>query len=182
MTVTQNSLSGTTKILHILVALGMIGLLAVGLYMSEYEVFFLYDIHKSVGAIMFVLALTRVLWRVKKGWPSAVGVASKIQHMIAKAVHWILIIATVLFPLSGLMMSIGGGHGLAIFGLEIVSETLDTAGETVALNGAIGGLGHEIHETIVYFVIAAIVLHVAGALKHHFVDKDETITRMFTFK
>jgi cytochrome b561 len=119
---------------------------------------------------------------VKKGWPSAVGVASKIQHMIAKAVHWILIIATVLFPLSGLMMSIGGGHGLAIFGLEIVSETLDAAGETVALNGTIGGLGHEIHETIVYFVIAAIVLHVAGALKHHFVDKDETITRMFTFK
>jgi len=178
----QATLSGTTKVLHMIIAFGMIILLAVGIYMSEFEVFALYDIHKSVGAIMFVLALARVLWRIKKGWPSAVGEMSKVQHAIAKAIHWILIISTVLYPLSGLMMSIGGGHGLSIFGLELIAETLDAAGETVALNGAIGGLGHDIHGLITYFVIAAIVLHVVGALKHHLVDKDATITRMFSFK
>ncbi len=176
------SLSGTTKLLHIIIALGMITLLAVGIIMSEFEIFALYDLHKSFGAIIFVLALARVIWRVKKGWPSAVGQMSQVQHMIAKAIHWILIISTVLYPLSGLMMSIGGGHGLAIFGFEIVAETLDAAGETVAVNASVGGLGHDIHGLITYFVIAAIVLHIVGALKHHFVDKDETITRMFSLK
>lgn len=182
MNQTQSTLSGTTKLLHIIIALGMIVLLAVGIVMSEFEIFALYDLHKSFGAILFVLALARVLWRVKKGWPSAVGVMSKIQHAIAKAIHWILIISTVLYPLSGLMMSIGGGHGLAIFGLEIVAETVNAAGEAIPVNGFIGGLGHDIHGLIVYFVIAAIVLHIVGALKHHLIDKDATITRMFSFK
>ncbi len=178
----QATLSGTTKLLHIIIALGMIILLSVGIIMSEFELFFLYDLHKSFGAIIFVLALARVLWRVKKGWPSAVGVMSKIQHVIAKAIHWILIVSTVLYPLSGLMMSIGGGHGLAVFGLEIVAETVDVTGDTIPVNAFIGGLGHDIHGLIVYFVIAAIVLHVVGALKHHLIDKDETIIRMFSLK
>lgn len=179
---TQSTLSGTTKLLHIIIALGMITLLAVGIVMSEFEIFALYDIHKSVGAIMFVLALARVLWRINKGWPSAVGVMSKIQQFIAKAIHWILIISTVLYPLSGLMMSIGGGHGLAIFGLELVAETADAAGDAIPVNAFVGGLGHDIHGLIVYFVIGAIVLHVVGALKHHLIDKDETIIRMFSLK
>lgn len=178
----QATLSGTTKLLHIIIALGMIILLSVGIIMSEFELFFLYDLHKSFGAIIFVLALARVLWRVKKGWPSAVGVMSKIQHVIAKAIHWILIVSTVLYPLSGLMMSIGGGHGLAVFGLEIVAETVDVTGDAIPVNAFIGGLGHDIHGLIVYFVIAAIVLHVVGALKHHLIDKDETIIRMFSLK
>jgi cytochrome b561 len=178
----QSTLTGTTKLLHIIIALGMITLLTVGIIMSEFEIFFLYDIHKSFGAIIFVLALARVIWRVKKGWPSAVGVMSKAQHMIAKAIHWILIISTVLYPLSGLMMSIGGGHGLTVFGLEIVAEIVDSAGDAIPVNAFVGGLGHDIHGLITYFVIGAIVLHIVGALKHHFIDKDETITRMFSLK
>ena len=109
----QSSLSGTTKLLHIIIAFGMICMIAVGIYMSENEVLALYGIHKSFGAILFVLALFRVMWRVKKGWPTAVSEMGVWQHRIARAVHWILITATVLYPASGMMMSIGGGHGLA---------------------------------------------------------------------
>jgi len=107
---------------------------------------------------------------------------SKLQHVIAKAIHWMLIITTILYPLSGLMMSIGGGHGLNVFGLGIVAETMDAAGETIPVNAFVGDLGHNIHGLMTYFVIAAIVLHVAGALKHHIIDKDGTIRRMFSFK
>lgn len=178
----HSTLSGTTKILHMVIAFSIIALLAVGIIMSEFELFALYDIHKSVGAIVFVLALIRVAWRIKKGWPSDISEMSKLQHVIAKAIHWMLIITTVLYPLSGLMMSIGGGHGLTVFGLEIVAETMDAAGEAIPVNAVVGGLGHNIHGLMTYFVIAAIVLHVAGALKHHIVDKDDTIRRMFSFK
>ncbi|MGI2108835.1 cytochrome b [Shewanella frigidimarina] len=178
----QQTLSSTTKILHIVIAIGMMSLLAIGIYMTEFEAFALYDLHKSFGAILLILALTRVMWRIKEGWPSTIGNMSKVQHMAAKTIHWILIISTILYPVSGLMMSIGGGHGLAIFDLEIVTATMDAAGEAIPVNGFIGDLGYNIHGFIKYFVIGAIVVHVIGALKHHVIDKDETIKRMFSVK
>ena len=172
------TLSVTSRILHAIIALGMITLLAVGIYMEEFEVFALYDLHKSFGVIVFVLALARVLWRIKKGWPTPVGESSKVQLMIAKAIHWILILATVLYPLSGMMMSGAGGHGLFIFSLELMAENV-VNGDTVPVNEAIAGLGHTLHGSMVWLVIGAIVLHVVGALKHHIIDKDATLTRMF---
>lgn len=182
MSLTKPSLSGTTKLLHIVVALFMITLLTVGIYMSNTETYSLYPIHKSFGAIVLLLALARIFWRVKKGWPTPLGKASKLQLAVAKLVHWLLITATVLYPISGLMMSIAGGHGLSVFGLELVAMNFDAAGEVIAINGTIAGIGHEIHGLLVPVVITAIVLHVAGALKHHVIDKDDTITRMFSFK
>lgn len=176
-------LSGTTRVLHIIVAVAMIILIAVGIYMTETENYGLYGLHKSVGAIVFVLALVRVAWRLKEGWPTALAATSKIQLAIAKLIHWILIAATVLFPASGLMLSIGGGHGLSVFGATIFTQNLDpVTGEVAALNDAIAGIGHTVHEVLPPLVIFAIVLHVAGALKHHVIDKDATMTRMFSHK
>ena len=178
----KNKLSGTTRLLHIIIALGMICMIAVGIYMSENEVYFLYDIHKSFGAVLFILALFRIRWRIKKGWPTAVSEMGVWQHRIARAVHWILITATVLYPVSGVIMSIGGGHGMAIFGLELVAETMNEAGKAIPVNEMAAEIGHEIHELLVPVIIIAILLHIVGALKHHFIDKDDTIRRMFSIK
>ena len=182
MSHTTTSLSATTKSLHLIIALGMITLIGVGIYMEEFEVYALYDLHKSFGALILLFALPRVLWRIKKGWPTPVGEAAKFQLLIAKAIHWILIISTLLYPISGLMMSIGGGHGFSFFGIEIVAEIVNAAGDVVPVNEAAGNLGHSIHGLITYLVIGAIALHVVGAFKHHIIDKDETLKRMFSFK
>lgn len=177
------ALSATSRVLHAIIALAMIVLLAVGIYMEEFEVFALYDIHKSVGTIVIVFALARVIWRIIQGWPTPVGDNSKVQLMVAKAIHWILILATVLYPLSGMMMSGAGGHGIYVFGLEVIAENIDAVtGDTVPLSEAVAGLGHTLHGGMVWLVISAIVLHVVGALKHHFIDKDATLTRMFSGK
>ena len=180
MTTQENNLSTTTKLLHGIIAISMICMMIVGIYMSENEVFFLYPIHKSFGAILFIVALIRVIWRIKQGWPSVIGNIALWQQRIARAIHWLLITLTVLYPLSGLMMSIGGGHGLSIFGLELVAATRDAAGDAIAVNKTIGSLGHELHETMVVVLFVAIILHVLGALKHHFIDKDHTLKRMFS--
>lgn len=176
----RQSLSITTKLLHIIVAVAFIGLIAVGIYMVNTENYALYSVHKSVGAIVFVIALVRVWWRVKKGWPSDLGNASKGQAFLARLIHWVLITATLLFPITGLMMSIGGGRGLSIFSFDLIAANIDAvSGKAVALNGSIAELGGFIHTMIPPIVIFAIVLHIAGALKHHFIDKDETLKRMF---
>lgn len=175
-------LTPLTRILHIIIALGMIGLVGVGIYMTDFEVYALYDLHKSFGSILLVFIIARVYWRICEGWPSPLSGTPAWQQQIAKLVHWVLLIATVLFPISGLMMSIGGGHGLSIFGWELVAENMDAAGKTIALNESAAGLGKSIHGILKNVILVALALHIGGALKHHIIDKDSTLKRMFTFK
>jgi len=61
---TSHSLDRQTVILHWLVGLAMLMLLGTGVYMTENEVYALYDLHKSVGTLIFLLAAWRVLWRI----------------------------------------------------------------------------------------------------------------------
>ena len=174
-------LSFFTRFFHGIIAFAMIALLVVGLYMSETEAFALYPIHKSVGVIVFFFAVFRIINRIKEGWPEPLGNSSKIQLVVAKVIHWALITMTILYPVSGMLMSGAGGHGINVFGLELVAMNIDAiSGEAVPLNETLAGLGHEIHETLTGVLIACIVLHVVGALKHHYIDKDDTLTRMFS--
>lgn len=175
----QTKLSKTTIILHWVVALSIISLVSVGLFMSEYEVYSLYPIHKSIGMLIFLVIITRIVWRLKNGWPIPVSDGVKIEILLAKAVHWILIICTALFPISDMIMSGAGGHGLSIFGLDLLAANYDpVTHKAISLNETIAGLGHSIHEILGYVIIIAVTLHVAGALKHHFIVKDRTLRPM----
>jgi len=176
-------LSNLTKILHAIIGISMILLLIIGIYMSDNEVFSLYPIHKSVGVIVFAFALFRIFTRIREGWPKPIGNAPKVQMMMAKLVHWGLITLTALYPASGMMMSGAGGHGIYIFGVELLASNYDElTDKAVALNETIASIGHTLHEALTGVLIFLIVVHVAGAIKHHIIDKDETITRMFSFK
>ncbi|WP_440876188.1 cytochrome b [Thalassotalea sp. PLHSN55] len=180
MTQSVNKLSSKTRFFHVVVAFSMIAVIALGIYMEEFEAWALYDLHKSIGALVLVVALVRVFVRLSEGWPEPAAVASKAQACVARLIHWLLILATLVFPLSGAMMSGAGGHGIFIFGLEIMAENIDpVSGKSVPVNEFIAGLGSQVHSAIVWVVIGAILLHIAGALKHHFIDKDDTIKRMF---
>lgn len=176
----KTPLSLTTRLLHWLVAIFMIGLLAVGTYMEKNGVYDLYPIHKSMGVIAFVFILVRVVWRMKKGWPTPVSVYHKHEQMLSKIVHWVLIIGTLLMPISGMMMSGFGGHGISVFGLEIVPSIDKT--QTSALNINLAQLGHNIHGILGKVLILAVILHIAGAWKHHLIDKDNTLRRMLGLK
>lgn len=177
-------LSLTTRLLHWIVAFFMIGLIAVGIYMDEAKVYSLYPIHKSLGIIAFVFIMTRVVWRVMKGWPTPVSQYHKHEQILSKIIHWILIIGTVLMPLSGMMMSGAGGHGLSVFGLELLAanHAPNNPDQTIPLNPTLAGLGSKVHGIVGNVLIAAIVLHVVGAWKHHLVDKDNTLRRMLGLK
>ena len=171
-------LSRTTTVLHWLVGISIMVLIGVGLYMKENEVFSLYPIHKSIGIILFVFILIRVINRIKNGWPEPVNQYQKHEVLLSKLVHWVLIIGTVMFPISGMLMSGAGGHGLAVFGFELLASNYDAAGEAIAINEQMAGLGHEVHEILGKVMMVAIGLHIIGALKHHFIDKDNTLKRM----
>lgn len=176
--------SRLTVSLHWIIGITIICMIAVGLYMVENEAYTLYPIHKSVGMLLLVFILVRVAWRAINGWPIPLGDYAAWEHKLARIVHWVLLIGTLLIPLSGMLMSGAGGHGLELFGLQLLASNPDPAnpGEVIALNGAAAGLAHEAHEWLGFIMIGAIILHVAGALKHHFVDRDSTLRRMLGSK
>jgi len=181
---TPAQFSRTTLVLHWLVGVTMITLLAVGVYMAETKTYALYPWHKAFGVLIFVVVLARVVWRLKNGWPMPVGHYQRIEHVLAKVVHYVLLIGTLLMPISGFMMSAVGGHGVEIFGLELVARNPDPANakKVLAHNADIAAAAHAVHHWLGYIVIGSLVLHIIGAFKHHLIDKDGTLRRMLGAK
>ena len=175
---TQQKLSPLTIALHWVIALTIIAMLGVGFYMSWYEVYPLYDWHKSFGVLIFVVILLRVRWRIKNGWPTPVRDYPKLEHQLAKATHWILIVGTVLMPISGMLYSGLGGWGIKVFGWVMVPGNKNAEGQTESIHAGLSSLGQFTHEWLGYLLAVAVILHVAGALKHHLIDKDRTLLRM----
>lgn len=186
-----NSLSRKTIVLHWLVALVVFFQLTGGLIMIG-KIYTFYYIHKTVGIVaLFFLIIPRVLWRLKKGWPTPLHKDQAYQQKLAKLVHWILISATVLMPLCGMLASAASGNGFGIFHFitivpfnppanpEALGIPLDELWlHAVPRSEFWADIGYALHTWIGYTMITAIGLHVVGALKHHLFDKDTTIKRM----
>lgn len=173
---THEKFTLTTIGLHWIIAIGMILMLAFGLYIEGLprspDKGELIGLHKSIGVIILVLAFIRVYWRHLNKFPKPLSTLTSWQAKLATLAHWVLLLGTILLPVSGVMMSIGGGHSIAVFGMSIYASS----GEKIAWLAQVGHIGHEIGGKI---VILFILLHVAGAIKHQFIDKDGTISRMF---
>ncbi|WP_040890317.1 cytochrome b [Vibrio ezurae] len=167
-------LSHITILMHWLTGLAFMGVFIVGLILAEMErgpdKSMLMGYHKSIGALILIVAALRIVWRLKEGKLPSLGNSPQWQEKIAHAVHGILMLATIAMPISGIVMSAAGGRAVDIFGWEIISK-----GEKIEW---LQQIGSTIHHSAVNIIIAVFVLHVVGAIKHHVIDKDRTITRM----
>ncbi|WP_051227165.1 cytochrome b [Oceanospirillum beijerinckii] len=169
-----------TIALHWLVGWSIIGLLALGIYMEENNAYHLYGLHKSLGALIFIVIVIRAWRRVRQGWPKPVNEYTRMEQRLSKITHYVLLIGSVLIPLSGLVMTIAGGRGLEVFGLEVIGANIDPANpdKPLPLVAPLAGIAHQMHGMVSNLVIVALVLHIIGALKHHMIDKDNTLKRM----
>ncbi|GAL15525.1 cytochrome B561 [Vibrio astriarenae] len=170
----SRSLSLPTIFLHWIIAIAFIGVFALGLYMVDLprspDKFQLYDIHKSIGFLILLVAIIRIIWRVKEGAIPPASPMPAWQEKLGKAVHGMLMLATLAMPLSGILMSMGGGRAIEVFGVQVIA-----AGEKMPM---LQETASTIHGMAVYVLVALFVLHGVGALKHQLIDKDGTITRM----
>lgn len=176
MSDTREKLSGTSVGLHWLIAVAMIAMLAFGLVLEDMPrsdgKSALIQIHKSIGVIVLFAALWRIVWRARQGMPAHVADYTALELKLARLTHAFLLAATVLLPLSGILLSVGSARPIAIFGIPFVPQLLAEKNELLAQAGHVG------HAVLGKLVIAAIVLHVVGALKHHLVDRDGSLRRM----
>ncbi|MEW8044511.1 MAG: cytochrome b [gamma proteobacterium symbiont of Phacoides pectinatus] len=172
---THDRLSPISIVLHWSIAIGMIALIPFGIYIEDLprgpDKFELIGIHKSLGVILLALALARLAWRLRQGLLGARSEQAPWQHALASTVQWTLLAGTLLMPLSGIMMSVGGGYPVGVFGWEIIAGSEE---KIEALSKA----GHLIHGLLGKLLIALILLHAAAAIKHQWMDRDGTLSRM----
>ncbi|WP_199481732.1 cytochrome b [Vibrio owensii] len=178
---TKDKLSKVSLVLHWVVGVLMIYMILSGLTMESLEVRWFFDSHTSLGVLIVVVVIPRIIWRYYNGWPEAMGSYSKLEKIAGKVVHWTLLLCTILMPASGMLLAVAGGHGLHIFALEVLPEVYDpnNPDETLVLYPRLQELSIFTHYIIGQFILpAALLLHIAGALKHHFLDKDKTLLRI----
>lgn len=175
---TSTAFSCVTIAFHWVVGLMVLALLFSGFYMSSQEVYSLYPIHKSFGMTVLALGVMQIGWRLYNGFPQPAGPHAKWERCLARAIHYVLFFAVLAMPLSGILMTAMGGRPLEWFGVTLVGPSLDALGELLPRNKTIAGIAHEIHELLPFVVLCALGLHIAGALKHHLIDRDGTLRRI----
>lgn len=132
------------------------------------------EVHKAAGVVLLGLALWRICWRLLHGFPKDLGPMPAWQKASAKMAHLLLLFAIVAMPLSGILMSLYGERGINVFGLFRIPPQPE--------NELINRLAHLTHESLAYIVSAIILLHVGAVVKHHVIDKDDTLRRMLRSK
>lgn len=163
------------RFLHWGVALGVIGLAIVGLLMDEMsnspDKVRLYALHKSTGITLLALVVLRLLWRFVDARPPYPATMPRWQRAASDVSHGLLYAWLLVMPLSGWLYNSASNFPLRWYGLFTIP----------ALSGPdrdLKHLAHDIHERGIYVLAVLFAIHVAAALKHHFIDKDATLARM----
>lgn len=166
--------TGTAIALHWLLALALLGLLAMGAYMTSLPFspsrLKLYNWHKWAGILVLALSVARLAWRLTHRPPADAAMPAW-QRRAAHAAHAALYLLFFAVPLAGWAYSSAAGFPVVLFG---VWPLPDLVGPDRALAETL----KSVHGTMAWTLLALIVLHVAGAMKHQLIDRDGLLHRM----
>lgn len=132
----------------------------------------LFSLHKTLGVAIFLLALLRVAWAAGQPKPRPLHPDRRIETWLADTVHWLLYGSILLVPLTGWV------HHAATTGFAPILWPLGQSLPFVPKSEGLAALTAGLHVVLERVLVVAILLHVAGALKHHFIDRDATMRRM----
>lgn len=135
-------------------------------------------LHQSFGLTVLLLSVLRLLLRLFEGFPPLPGHMTATERLLARATHWGFHLLLVAIPLAGWMMVSASPRGAAITWFGLFPWPRLPTGADAGLADAAGGA----HEALAIGAIALILLHVAGALKHQLLDRDELLWRMLPFR
>ena len=130
--------------------------------------------HKSVGITIFALALVRICWRFITPAPTLPSEMAGWQTQASKLSHVLLYVFLFALPITGWLMSSASAYTVSWFGLF---ELPDLVEPSKALKKTLLS-SHELLSKAL-FVVA--LIHIAAALKHHFIDKDDILKRMTSY-
>jgi cytochrome b561 len=161
--------------LHWLLALLILGTLAVGLVMTALPLsptsLRLFNGHKWAGMLVLILSALRLLWRLGHRPPAPPDMARWQRHA-ARGVHVLLYALSFAVPVSGWAYSSAAGFPIVLFGVLPLPDW-------VAADRALAEALKPLHHALAYALAATAALHVAAALQHQLVARDGLLHRMW---
>lgn len=169
--------SSAAVLMHWLVALALASAATVGLILGDMPEDAVgrqgwFDWHRWLGVSAFALILARLLVRASRRAPPALHSLPRIQRWLAHATHAALYLLMVAAPVSGYLLSNRMGEAVVLFGVVTLPPLVGTDQAQMQLL-------ERVHLWINYSLMAVAGLHTVAALKHHFVDRDTTLRRMW---
>jgi cytochrome b561 len=165
-----------SKALHWLSAIITLSLFGLGLWMVELSYYSAYYQtapywHKSVGILLFTVTVIRLVWLQINSPVEPLNPKAILRNKIAKLAHKLIYILLFCIMLSGYLISTADGRSIEVFyWLDIPS-----LGQLFSDQADVSG---DIHKYLAYGLILVIALHVLAALKHHLINKDNTLKRI----
>lgn len=161
--------------LHWLIALLILVSFSVGVYMSDLPLspdkLKIYSWHKWAGVTIFILVGLRCAWRIFHRPPSQPAGMPPWQQNLATVTHLLLYVLMIAIPISGWLMSSAKGFQTIYFGVLPLPDLLGKSKE-------VGDVLEVVHTALNYTMLALVALHVAAAVKHRLIDKDDVLARM----
>ncbi|MFT5548709.1 MAG: cytochrome b561 [Candidatus Azotimanducaceae bacterium] len=163
-------------ILHWLMAIIVIGSFGLGWYMVDltyYDSLYikLPFLHKSVGIVFGLLLIFRLFWKVINVKPTFEDGLSRLERLAASTAHWGFYCLMALIVVSGYLISTADNSSISVFDIFQVPATITSIPEQEDIAGLV-------HEYLSYGIIGLTALHASAALKHHFIDKDNSLRKM----
>jgi cytochrome b561 len=130
--------------------------------------------HKSFGMTILMLAVVRLLWRWMNPTPDLRAETKPWERGLAKISHVLLYALIFAMPITGWLMSSAKAYSVSWFNLFAFPNL-------VGKNEQLFELMRDVHHALFKVLVAVAVLHIAGALKHHFIDRNDVLKRMLPF-
>jgi len=130
--------------------------------------------HKSFGMTVLMLAVLRLVWRLMNPTPELATETKPWERVLAKISHALLYALIFAMPLTGWMMSSAKNYPVSWFRLFQFPDLVAPAEQTFHRM-------HDVHHLLFNVLVGVALLHVAGALKHHFIDRNDVLKRMLPF-
>jgi cytochrome b561 len=126
--------------------------------------------HKSIGLTVLMLSIVRLLWRLTHPFPDFPGTTPRWDAVLARATHVAFYGLMIGIPLAGWIMVSAGPRPLEWFGLFPWPK--------LPVSKSFADVAHDAHGILAFTTLGLAALHIAGALKHHFLDRDDVLARM----
>jgi cytochrome b561 len=165
----------TARVLHWFTAIIVIAIIPAGIVMDRLGdgpvADFLYDLHRSLGALLLVLAIVRLGWRFRHPAPPLPFDIPAVQQLAAHASHWLLYILLIAQPLIGWIATSAYRAPFTVFWVLPMPPIWPE-------NRAFSDMLFEVHKYIGWTLGVLVCIHIAAALFHHFVRRDRVLMRM----
>ncbi len=175
---TSGRYTPTAIALHWLLAVMIASAFCIGLYMADLRIsplrLKLYNWHKWLGMVVLALSVLRLMWRLSHKPPRPLP-GPRWQTRVASVLHGTLYVLFFAVPVLGWAMSSASGFPVVPFGLIALPDL-------VAPNRDLADLLRAVHRYAAWTLSGMVLLHVAAAIKHQFIDRDGILERILPLR